>query len=233
MKSFASESMGKATIKRIFIVDDHPTLREGLQRLIESGSESLKICGEAASASEAIEAIQRDLPDLVITDVSLPDKSGLELIKDLKALAPTIKILVFSMHDEMVYAERSIKAGAAGYLMKGAKTPLLLDAIERVLGGGIYLSQRMSDHLLKNLAGKRSAGMKIDALSDRELEVFELIGLCRSNAEIAEQLHISPKTVDAHRGNIKTKLNLSDAPYLMREAVLWVEGAGRERDVNE
>ena len=209
-------------MKNLFIVDDHPTLREGLCRLIEQVP-SHRFCGQAASVAEALEAIPTLSPDLVITDISLPDRNGLELIKDLCPIMPNVKILVFTMHDEMVYAERSIKAGARGYLMKGAKTSTLIDVIDQVMLGRIYLSPRMSKHLLPGLTRTTLPRMKVEGLTDRELEVFELIGLCRSGGQIAEQLRISPRTVDAHRYNIKTKLGLPDGLSVIREAVLWVE----------
>lgn len=214
-------------MKQVFLVDDHPTLREGLHKLVRK-VEGCEVCGEAASAEEALRKIPQLLPDLLITDISLPGKSGLELIKDLRQLVPTMEILVFSMHDESLYAERSLKAGAKGFLMKGANTQCLLEAIEKVTSGKIYLSPRMFQQILRNLTGKNATGMKLAALTDRELEVFELIGHCRTGIQIAEQLNISPKTVDAHRANIKSKLGLPDAPSLLRDAVLWVETNSRE-----
>jgi DNA-binding NarL/FixJ family response regulator len=207
---------------KIFLIDDHPTLREGLQRLVKQ-VDGCVVCGEAATASEALEKIPMLKPDILITDISLPDRSGLDLIKDLRILMPAMGILVFSMHDEMLYAERSLKAGAKGFLMKGEKTSCLLEAIARIAAGKLYLSPRMSEQMLLNLAGKKAAKVKFDALTDRELEIFELIGHCRSGAQISEQLKIRQKTVDAHRGNIKAKLGLPDAPSLLRAAVLWVE----------
>lgn len=212
-------------MKRVFLVDDHPALRDGLHRLVELVP-GFKVCGEASSSSEAMASIPEMMPDLIITDISLPDRNGLELIKDLRAVLPSLQILVFSMHDETLYAERCIKAGAKGYLMKGAKTPMLFEAVEQVAAGKVYLSPRMSEQILANLAGQREVRIKLDKLSDRELEIFELIGICRSSSQIAEQLRISPKTVDAHRANIKTKLNIPDAPSLMREAFLWIELRG-------
>ena len=210
-------------VKRIFLVDDHPMLREGLQRLIEQ-QPGRQVCGESDTASGALEAIVRLSPDLVMTDISLPDKNGLELIKDLQALSPGIPILVFSMHDEMLYAERAMRAGAKGYLMKGTMIDGLADAMESVLGGGIYLSRRVSDHILQNLSGTRTpAKSGLKSLTDRELEIFELIGGGKSSAQISDQLHISQKTVDAHRANIRAKLALADGSALLREAILWVE----------
>jgi len=210
-------------MKKIFLVDDHPMLREGLQCLIEAQA-GCKVCGESDTASGALNAIPHLSPDLVITDISLPDKNGLELIKDLQALSPGIPILVFSMHDEMLYAERAMRAGAKGYLMKGAMVDGLAEAVERVLTGGVYLSRRVSDHILENLSGARTpsrSGLK--SLTDRELEIFELIGGGKSSAQISDQLHISQKTVDAHRANIRGKLGIPDGAALLREAVLWVE----------
>ena len=223
-------------MKKIFLVDDHPMLREGLIRLIARMPEC-EVCGEAGDAAAASEAITRLLPDLVILDISLPDKSGLELIKDLLCLMPDLKVLVFSMHDEMIYAERVVRAGARGYIMKGTTTDNLLKAIESVLAGDHYLSECVSNHLFCRLSGgKRSADSRpgaqgrlsgIGTLTDRELEVYELIGRGKSVGQIAEQLRISPRTVDAHRGNIKSKLGLHDAAALMRSAVLWVELASK------
>ena len=211
------------TMKRIFLVDDHPMLREGLSRLIAQ-MPGCTVCGEAESASAGMEAILLAAPDLVMTDVSLPGKNGLELIKDLQIQTPTTPILVFSMHDEMLYAERVMRAGAKGYLMKSVPVETLTQAIVQVLSGGVYLSNRVSEHILQNLCGSRTPGKAgIKALTDRELEIFELIGAGKSSTQIADELHISPKTTDAHRANIRAKLGLPDGPALMREAVLWVE----------
>ncbi len=209
--------------KRIYLVDDHPMMREGLTRLIEETG-GWELCGFAETSSKALEQIPQLKPDLVTLDISLPDKNGLEVIKDLLALMPEVRILVFSMHDEMLYAERVMRAGAKGYLMKGEPTEALTQAIQSILEGDVYLSNTASNHLLKNLSGTKSqAQFGLDRLTDRELEVFELIGRGKNTSQIAEHLHISPKTVDAHRANMKTKLGLPDAPALMRGAVLWIE----------
>lgn len=219
--SFAGQ--GCATLKRIFLVDDHPMLREGLQRLIEQ-QPGCEVCGESDTACGALEAILRLAPDLVMTDISLPDKNGLELIKDLQTLSPGIPILVFSMHDEMLYAERAMRAGAKGYLMKGTMVEALEEAIDCVLSGGVYLSHRVSDHILHNLSGNRAlCRIGLKSLTDRELEIFEMIGGGKSSMQISDLLQISPKTVDAHRANIRGKLAFPDSPALLREAVLWVE----------
>ena len=214
-------------MKRIFVVDDHPMLREGILRQVES-TPGLQVCGEAATAKDAFQEIQRELPDLVLMDISLPDKSGLELIKDLQSFVPQVAILVFSMHDEILYAERVMRAGAKGYLMKGAGSDKLKEAIQRVLSGELYLSSKISTQIINGLSGKNSANLGLRRLSDRELEIFDLIGRGHTNMQIAEKLHISVRTVDAHRTNIKAKLNLADGASLVRKAILWVEDDSKE-----
>lgn len=216
------EKTDDCALRRVFLLDDHPMVLDGLAKLVEQ-MPCCMVCGRAASAAEALDRIPSASPDLVITDISLPDANGLELIKDLLSIFPEMRILAFSMHDEMLYAERTLKAGSKGYLMKGADTNLLASAVNRVLEGGVYLSPEVSDHLLRNLSGGARGRTGLDMLSDRELEIFEMIGRCHSISEISEQLHISPKTVDAHRGNIKAKLNVADAASLLREAILWIE----------
>ncbi len=210
-------------MKSIFLVDDHPMLREGLASIIERNPE-YKICGYAETAASAIDRIPGLAPDLVMLDISLPDKSGLELIKDLISRLPDLKILVFSMHDELLYAERVMRAGARGYLMKGASADRLAEAIATVLSGERSLSGNVSNHILRGLSAKAGVNrIGVERLSDRELEIFELIGRGIPSSRIATQLSISQKTVDAHRANIKTKLSLPDATSLIREAVVWVE----------
>jgi DNA-binding NarL/FixJ family response regulator len=214
-------------MKQIFLVDDHQMLREGLIRLIVQKAD-WQVCGESASAADAVESILTHSPDLVIMDLTLPDKSGIEVIKDLQTLTPGIRILVFSMHDEMLYAQRAIRAGAKGYIMKGAASGKLMDAIGRVMSGEIYLSPPVSNQILHGLSGKRGPEQfGLERLTDRELEVFELLGHGKSTGQISDLLHISPKTVDAHRFNLKSKLSLPDAQALMREAILWVEFGGK------
>ncbi len=214
--------------RKIFLVDDHPMLREGLKRLIEQIPDCA-ICGEAETASDAMAAITELCPDLVIMDISLPDRNGLELLKDMRSQMQDMRILVFSMHDEMLYAERTLKAGALGYLMKGADSTLVVEAVTRTLEDGIYVSPKVSNLLLKGISGGMARKTGLEKLSDRELEILEQIGRCRSSGEISELLHISPKTVDAHRANIRAKLELPDAQSLLREAVLWVERASEPR----
>ena len=213
-------------MKRIFLVDDHPLLREGVERHVESIAEAV-VCGSAATAAEAMDVIPRENPDLVIMDMTLPDKSGLELMKDLRAVLPNLPVLIFSMHDELLYAERAMRAGAKGYLMKGSSTDKLTEAIERVLAGELFLSNKVSTQILHGLSQKKPKEFGVEMLSDRELEIFDLIGRGNTNSQIADRLHISPRTVDAHRTNIKTKLGLPDGSSLVRKAVLWVELAER------
>ncbi len=211
-------------MQRIFFVDDHPLLLDGLKSMIESTRE-YEVCGEAGSTAEALTAIPQARPDLVVTDITLPDRSGLELIKDLKALMPDLLVLVLSMHDEMLYAERVIRAGASGYIMKESAARKMREAIEKVLDGGIFLSDRAAAHILGGLSGRneRRPRSRLERLTDREFEVFELVGAGKSAQEIGDLLHISPRTVDAHRAHIRKKLGLPDSPSLMRYAVRWVE----------
>lgn len=211
-------------MSRIFFVDDHPLLLDGLKAMIET-KQDFEVCGEASNTSEALERIPKCKPDLVVTDITLPDRNGLELIKDLLALDPEQLILVLSMHDEMLYAERVIRAGARGYIMKEAASRMMADAMRRVLSGGIYLSEQAATHILGGLSGKQDKHPKsrLERLTDREFEVFELVGQGKSAHEIGDLLHISSRTVDAHRAHIREKLGLPDSPALMRYAVRWVE----------
>lgn len=211
-----------ASKKRILIVDDHPIMRQGLALLIRN-EPGFEVCGEAEDASQAVEVTARLKPDLVIADISLPGRNGLELIKDLLALQPGLLILVVSMHDESIYAERVLRAGGRGYVMKGEGGQKLITAIRQVLGGGIYVSDSMSARILELFSGRRTASTSVEKLTDREFEVFQLIGQGRSTREIADELHISIKTVEVHRVNIKEKLELKTAPELIRYAVRWVE----------
>lgn len=210
----------------MLIVDDHPMTREGVAHLIGSQPD-LCVCAEADSAAAGLGAALKTKPDLVLADITLPDKSGLELIKDLKAVAPSLPVLVMSMHDESNYAERALKAGAAGYIMKVAGGAKLLEAIRRVLAGDIVVSEKVSARVLQNLTG-RSAGTtggSIELLSDREFEIFRLIARGLATKEIGGLLHISPKTVEAHRLNIKAKLGISSAAELTSYAARWVAEA--------
>lgn len=209
-------------MKRIFLVDDHPLLREGLHQLIDRMPDC-EVCGEAATAEEAADAIAAATPDLVMLDITLPDQSGLDFLKDLKVNFPQIPVLVFSMHDEMLYAVRALRAGAKGYLMKGTSSEILKSAIRRVLLGERYLSARVCENFVGSLVGKGRPKFGPQALSCRELEVFESIGAGLGSVQIGEKLDISPKTVDAHRANIRVKLSMPDSQSVNRAAVMWVE----------
>ncbi len=210
--------------RRVLLVDDHPFMRAGLAQLIDRQPD-LMVCGEAGEPVEAFHALQKTKPDLVLTDLTMPGRSGLEFVKDLRAAEPDIAILVISMHDEVVYAERALRAGARGYIMKEAGGENLLAALRQVLRGEVYVSPRMSARILEGMSASRPRGSSspIEQLTDREFEVFQLIGQGKSTRDIAEQLHLSTKTVDVHRSHIKEKLELKDATALIRHAVRWVE----------
>jgi DNA-binding NarL/FixJ family response regulator len=210
--------------KRILLVDDHPIMRHGLSQLIRA-AEELEVCGEAGSAREGLDKVLALKPDLVVVDLTLPDKSGLELLKDIQAMVPGMTCLVLSMHDESLYAERVLRAGARGYLMKETAAENLITAIRKVFTGGLYVSESLAAKMLEQLALGRpkQAGGGVDALTDRELEVLEAIGAGKATKIIAEQLSISARTVEAHRAHIKEKLNITDGSSLVRFAVQWVE----------
>lgn len=210
--------------KKVFLVDDHPIMRQGLKQLIDNEPD-LSVCGEAADSHEAITGIQALTPDLVLLDISLPGRSGLELLKDLHALQPGILVLVVSMHDESLYVERVLKAGGRGYIMKQEGGEKFLEAIRHVLKGQIYVSQKMSAKLLEIFSGRRAeaASSPVEFLTDREFEVFQLIGSGKSTREIANELQLSVKTVEVHRINIKEKLKLNTSNELIWYAVRWGE----------
>jgi DNA-binding NarL/FixJ family response regulator len=217
----------KAPAKRLLVIDDHPMMRNGLAQLIDNEGD-LKVCGEADTAGLAINLVAKNKFDLALCDISLPDKNGLELIKDLRALHPDLPILVVSMHDEMIYAERVLRAGGRGYIMKQQGGEKFIRAIRQVLAGQIYVSEKMSSRILEIFSdgGKKSDHSPVGKLSDREFEVFQLIGHGKGTREIAEQLHLSVKTVEVHRANIKTKLDTKTATDLVRCAVRWADSQG-------
>ena len=215
---------GASPRQKVLVVDDHPMTRDGVVHLINKQPE-IEVCAEANNPTEALKEIARSRPDLILTDMTMPGRGGLEFIKDLLALDSGLSILVLSMHDEAIYAERALRAGARGYIMKEAGGEKLLAAIRRVLNGQVYVSEEISERILENLSSRKPRGSHspIEKLSDREFEIFQLIGQGQSTREIANQLHLSPKTVDVHRGHIKEKLELKDATSLVRHAVRWVE----------
>ncbi len=209
--------------QRIFIVDDHPVFREGLSKVI--GQEpDLEVCGEADTAAEAFSKIDALVPDLVMTDIGLPGKGGLELIQDIHAINPALPVVVVSMHEEKLYAERVLRAGGRGYVMKQAGPAKMLQAIRTVLSGRIAVSEAISAGILDNLSRPpaKDGGPAMGKLSNREFEILRLIGQGRDSHNIAESLHLSIKTVDTHRGNIRIKLGLKNSTELIHYAVRWV-----------
>lgn len=210
---------------RIVVVDDHPLMRKGLVMSLEAETD-LTVCGQASNAEDAMGVVEAQNPDLLIADISLPGMSGLELIKQIHAIRPQLKTLIVSRHDESLYAERAIRAGAKGYVMKLEAPDVMVKAVRRVMNGGIYVSEEINERLLLGMVSGHEtlAQSPLEILSDRELEVFELTGRGYGTREIAERLHLSVKTVESYRARIKTKLNLSSAAELMQHAVQWVEG---------
>lgn len=214
--------------KHVLIVDDHPVMRHGEAELINRESDLL-VCGEVGTAAQALEAIPKLKPDLLLLDLHLPDKDGLELLKDLHVLYPHLPVLVVSMQDEAFYALRVLRAGGRGYLMKQEGPDQIINSIRTVLRGEISVSQHMSSRILHAASKQPSAaaGTPEDRLTDRELEVLRLFGAGWSTEEIGRKLHLSPKTVDVHRANIKEKLGLHTTPEFLRFAIRWTSAQGR------
>ncbi|MGA2280475.1 MAG: response regulator transcription factor [Verrucomicrobiota bacterium] len=211
------------TIK-VLLVDDHPLVREGLVNLI-SQQAGLQICGEAANEPQALELIRTVQPDVAIVDISLENGSGIELIKSIKAMFPAVTVLVLSMHDESLYAERALLAGARGYVMKREAAKKVIEAIHCVLAGQLYVSDKIAALMAEKFVKGRPAAIAspIEQLSNRELEVFQLLGLGRNTRQIADHLHVGFKTVQAYCARIKEKLKLANATELLREAIRWQE----------
>jgi len=209
---------------RIYLVDDHPLVRESLTNLIDQQSDMV-VCGEAEDAAQAVRDIAARQPDVAIMDISLKSSSGLELIKLVKAKLPRIGIIVLSMHDEKLYAERCIRAGARGYVMKGESTKRIIAAIRQVLEGKLCLSGQIAASFAEKFVGKSAPGGEtpLEDLSDRELEVFNLLGRGLETRQVADSLNVSIKTVQAYCARIKQKLRLSTATELLREAIRWHE----------
>ncbi len=212
--------------KKVIIVDDHPLMRKGLA-LTLSMEGGLDVCAQTESAEEALDILDEVNPDVAVIDISLPGMSGLELIKHLKIFNADLKIIVVSRHDEALYAERAIRAGARGYVMKLEAGEVIVDAVSKVLMGGIYVSPEINERLLMGmLSGKdTSTNSPLELLSDRELEVFELTGHGMATRDIAERLHLSVKTVESYRARIKNKLDLKNATELIQHAIQWIESA--------
>ena len=211
-------------VAKVLIVDDHPAVREGLALRI-SRQPDLEVCGEAADVAEALRLVSSTHPDVAVIDISLKSGDGIDLIKRIKARNASVKMLVWSMHSEALYAERALRAGAMGYINKEHATDMIIEAIRRVLDGRVYLSEHVADRLLHRAVGKGSQSVEqepVESLSDRELEVFELIGRALDTHQIAERMCVSPKTVETYRARIKEKLRLQSGPELMQRAVQWV-----------
>jgi DNA-binding NarL/FixJ family response regulator len=216
------EKTGYIGKRTVFVVDDHPLLRQGLALLINQ-QQDLEVCGEAEEAQAAIHAIAQRRPDILILDISLNGPDGLDLLKNIRVLYPDLPVLILSMHDEAIYAERALRARANGYIMKQEATEKVLVAVRRILHGDVYLSDRMANKMLQQYIGGAPSAIqsRISALSDRELEVFCLIGEGRGTREIAEELHLSVKTVETYQAHIKEKLSLRSGRELIQHAIQW------------
>jgi DNA-binding NarL/FixJ family response regulator len=218
-----TDSVGQTQARTILIVDDHAVMRQGLAKLL-SDEKDLRVCGEAENAFDALKAIDRLKPDLAIVDISLTGRSGIELIRDIRRDHPAVHVLVLSMHDENIYSERVLRAGARGYIMKQEGGKVVVEAIRKVLSGQVYLSERMTATLFDRISnGARVPDSPLEILSDREMEVFQLIGEGLTTRQIAGQLCLSMKTVEVYRDHIKRKLALKDGPALVRHAIRWAE----------
>jgi DNA-binding NarL/FixJ family response regulator len=219
----ASPSTTSAPRKsRIFLIDDHPLVREGLANLI-NGQHDLVVCGEAEDSAGAISGIAKTRPDVALVDISLKNESGLELVKNLESQFPLVALIVLSMHEEALYAERALRAGARGYVMKRESTKNVLASIRRVLEGGVYVSERVVNSMARRFSSspKATESSPVELLSDRELEIFRLLGQGRTTAQIAEDLHLSLKTVQAYCARAKEKFGVSSLGELLRAAIRW------------
>ncbi len=212
----------RATKSTVFLVDDHPIVRQGLALLINREPD-LAVCGDAEEAGSALRRIEELKPDLIVVDISLNGPDGLDLLKNIRARDPNLPVLILSMLDESLYAERALRAGASGYIMKQEATERVLVAIRRILGGEVYVSDRMANRMLHRLVGGSRVEQRspIADLTDRELEVFRLIGEGHGTRQIADELHISVKTVESYQSHIKEKLSLKNARELVQRAIQW------------
>lgn len=213
-----------AAPRKIFLVDDHPVTRQGVAMLINQEPDFV-VCGEADNGPLAVDLIPKAAPDMAIIDITLKTTSGIELLKDLKVLMPDLPVLVMSMHDESLYAERALRAGARGYVMKHEPSETVLTAIRRVLSGELHLSERVKEKMLNRLAHRRkdAVAFSMDTLSDREMEVFQLIGNGYGTRQIAERLNLSVKTIDSYREHLKLKLRLESGAHLVQHAIQWMK----------
>jgi len=210
---------------KVLLVDDHPVVRRGLAELIDQEPD-LAVCGEAEDASEALKAIARSQPDVAIIDISLSkDMSGIELIKNIKVRFPKLTVLVLSMHDETVFAQRALRAGARGYIMKEQAMETVLTAVRQVLDGELYVSEKLAKKMLSGVidGGSQADRFPVERLTDRELEILQLIGRGLGTSQIAQKLHLSVKTVETHRAHVKEKLDLADSAALTEYAIQWAQ----------
>jgi DNA-binding NarL/FixJ family response regulator len=221
---------GQRRVRRVLIVDDHPIVRQGLRRVMENEVD-LSVCGEAESVRDARQAIKDLKPDALIADISLKQGDGIELVRDVRAHHPQLPILVLSMHDETIYAERMLSAGANGYIMKQAASEQFLIAMRRVLDGGIYVSEAVGNNMIQKFAAGAAyiSANPIDRLSNRELQILHMIGKGMSTRETAQSLNLSIKTVESHRQRIKRKLNLATGTQLIQYAVNWFTGRAAQQ----
>jgi DNA-binding NarL/FixJ family response regulator len=215
-------SVAAARKYRIFLVDDHPLVREGLANLINEQNDMV-VCGEAEDSAGALTGIAKTRPDVALVDISLKNESGLELVKNLESQFPLVALIVLSMHDEALYAERALRAGARGYVMKRESTKSVLASIRRVMEGGVYVSERVVNSMARRFSSspKGADSSPVESLSDRELEIFRLLGQGRTTAQIAEDLHLSLKTVQAYCARAKEKFGVSSLGELLRAAIRW------------
>jgi DNA-binding NarL/FixJ family response regulator len=224
MSAELSETVARKS--RVFIVDDHPLVREGLGNLI-NGQDDLIVCGEAEDSVQAIAGIIQARPDVALIDISLKNESGLELVKDLGKQCPFVALIVLSMHDEALYAERALRAGARGYVMKRETSKSVLGSIRRVLEGGVYVSERVVNRMANRLRSSRAAAVSspVERLSDRELEIFRLLGQGRTPSQIAGDLNLSLKTIQAYCARAKEKFGVTSLTELLRAAIRWEDAS--------
>jgi DNA-binding NarL/FixJ family response regulator len=221
MSRKTSEEIGRT---RIFVVDDHPLVREGLANLINQ-QEDLAVCGEAEDSAGAMAGIEESEPNVALIDISLKNESGLELVKKLEERFPLVALIVLSMHEEALYAERALRAGAKGYVMKRETSKNVLTAIRRVMAGDVYVSERVVTAMAKRMGSRKGTVEPVERLSDRELEIFRLLGQGRTTSQIAEDLHLSLKTVQAYCARAKEKFGVNSLGELLRAAIRWEDAA--------
>lgn len=224
-KKPSSNARSTSKKNRVLIIDDHVMVREGVAEIIKH-EDDLDVCGTATTANEGMEAVNKLKPDLVLVDITLPGKNGIEFIKDVRSMHPEMPILVMSMHDESLYVDRVLRAGGRGYIRKQEGGDKLIEAMRRVLHGEIVVSEKMTGRLLEKFSGRKTMDSPLEGLSDRELEVFQLIGQGKTMKEIGDELHLSPKTIEVHRSRIREKLRITSAAELISYAARWSQTQG-------